>query len=229
MADQPQEGGDEATSRVINKCIGKGTDKKCAKSRASTPPCGACKYMKRKCCVQCVFAPYFASDQGLEQFAIVHKVFGANNVSKMLSNVALDQRHQMVVSLLYEARARLADPIYGCLSTIVSFQQQVASLQRELLMRQNQLINSRTSYATLHQSTQQQANNNVAMQPAYSNNSPIPTNLMSFINPGFDHLAMQTASSSHSLEPLQVSGLPQNEEESKIPQVLNNGMAHLIP
>ncbi|RDX66912.1 LOB domain-containing protein 20, partial [Mucuna pruriens] len=228
MADHPREGGDEATSRVTIKCKGKGKGKKRANSEVSPPPCGACKYMRRKCHVQCVFAPYFASDQGLARFAIVHKIFGANSVSKMLSNVALDRRHEVAVSLLYEAQARLADPVYGYLSTIVSFQQKVASLQGELLMIQNQLINTRISYATLLQSTQQQQSNiNVAVQAAHSNNFPVSTNLMSFFNPGFDHLAMQTASSSH--KPLQFSALPQNEEQSQILQVFNNDMVHLSP
>ncbi|RDX94988.1 LOB domain-containing protein 20, partial [Mucuna pruriens] len=224
-------GGNETTSRVTNKRKGKGTNKEHPKSEVTSPPCGACKYIRRKCHIQCIFAPYFVSDQGSAQFAMVHKVFGINNVSKMLSNVALDHRHEVVASLLYEAQARLTDPVYGCLSAIVAFQKQVASLQAELLMRQNQLINARISYATLLQSIQQQPqpNINVVKQSTYSNNSPNSTNLMSFINPDFDHLTMQTASSSHNLEPLQFSRLPQNEEESRIPQVFNNGMAHLIP
>ncbi|RDX66913.1 LOB domain-containing protein 20, partial [Mucuna pruriens] len=100
MTNQPQEGGDEA-----NKRNNKSMDKEHAKSEASSNPCGACKYIRRKC---------------RTQFTIVHKVFGTNNVSKML-NVALDYHHEMVVSLLYEARARLIDLVYGCFSTMFLF------------------------------------------------------------------------------------------------------------
>lgn len=115
----------------------------------------------------------------------------------------------------------------------------MASLQAELAMMQTQVINSRFAYASAHQSTQQQQLlhqpdfNVAAMQPAYSNNSSASTtNLMNMsnFNPGFD-LAMATVPSSHSLEPLQYSQLPQYEEddeESKTPGVFNNdiGLHH---
>ncbi|KAM0945073.1 putative transcription factor AS2-LOB family [Dioscorea sansibarensis] len=47
-------------------------------------PCGACKFLRRKCVKGCVFAPYFCYDQGATHFAAIHKVFGASNVSKLL-------------------------------------------------------------------------------------------------------------------------------------------------
>jgi hypothetical protein len=46
-----------------------------------TVPCGDCKFSKRKCTSECIFAPYFGTDQGAESFAAMHKVFGASNVS----------------------------------------------------------------------------------------------------------------------------------------------------
>ena len=46
-------------------------------------PCASCKLLRRRCAKDCIFAPYFPPDDP-HKFAIVHKVFGASNVSKML-------------------------------------------------------------------------------------------------------------------------------------------------
>lgn len=48
-----------------------------------TSPCASCKLLRRRCAKDCVFAPYFPPDDP-HKFAMVHKVFGASNVSKML-------------------------------------------------------------------------------------------------------------------------------------------------
>ncbi|XP_071691147.1 LOB domain-containing protein 30-like [Rutidosis leptorrhynchoides] len=95
-------------------------------------PCGACKFLRRKCVSGCVFAPYFDSEQGAAHFAAVHKVFGASNVSKLLSHLPVQRRHDAVVTICYEAQARLRDPVYGCVSQIFALQQQVVNLQAEL-------------------------------------------------------------------------------------------------
>ncbi|CAH9094968.1 unnamed protein product [Cuscuta europaea] len=88
-------------------------------------PCGACKFLRRKCVSGCIFAPHFASDQGAARFAAVHKVFGASNVSKLLLHIPPNRRHDAVVTISYEAQARLSDPVYGCVSTILALQHQV--------------------------------------------------------------------------------------------------------
>lgn len=92
-----------------------------------TAPCGACKFLRRKCIGGCIFAPHFGSDQGAARFAAVHKVFGASNVSKLLLHIPPNRRHDAVVTISYEAQARLSDPVYGCVSTIIALQQQVNS------------------------------------------------------------------------------------------------------
>ncbi|TVU41460.1 hypothetical protein EJB05_14979, partial [Eragrostis curvula] len=56
----------------------------------------------------CAFAAYFPPEHG-DQFAAVHKVFGASKVSKLLAEVAPADRVDAVESLVYEARARLRD------------------------------------------------------------------------------------------------------------------------
>ncbi|XP_047340305.1 LOB domain-containing protein 30-like [Impatiens glandulifera] len=94
-------------------------------------PCGACRYLRKKCLDNCIFAPYFNSDQGTANFASIHKIFGASNVTKLLTNIPIDKRPEAVRTLNYEAYARLQDPIYGCVSQIFGLQNQVINLQRE--------------------------------------------------------------------------------------------------
>ena len=100
-------------------------------------PCGACKFLRRKCASDCIFAPYFSSEQGAARFAAIHKVFGASNVSKLLLNVPIHDRCEAVVTIAYEAQARLHDPVYGCVSHIFALQQQVRiSTEQSLLIHQ---------------------------------------------------------------------------------------------
>lgn len=91
-------------------------------------PCGACKFLRRKCVNGCVFAPYFDSDEGAAHFAAVHRVFGASNASKLLLRIPPHCRLDAVVTLCYEALARVRDPVYGCVAHIFTLQQQVFSL-----------------------------------------------------------------------------------------------------
>ncbi|KAL0665907.1 hypothetical protein Bca4012_028611 [Brassica carinata] len=79
-------------------------------------PCGACKFLRRKC----------ASEQGAARFAAIHKVFGASNVSKLLLNVPIHDRCEAVVTIAYEAQARLHDPVYGC---VMQMKAQIAGHQ----------------------------------------------------------------------------------------------------
>jgi len=94
-------------------------------SNGSGSPCGACKFLRRKCAADCIFAPYFCSEQGPARFAAIHKVFGASNVSKLLLHIPAHDRCEAVVTIAYEAQARIRDPVYGCVSHIFALQQQV--------------------------------------------------------------------------------------------------------
>ncbi|KAK7860865.1 lob domain-containing protein 20 [Quercus suber] len=200
--------GGDSTSRNRRKGMGKRTmaTVEAEPVVAAMAPCGACKFLRRKCINGCIFAPHFGSDQGAARFAAVHKVFGASNVSKLLLHIPVHQRHDAVVTISYEAQARLSDPVYGCVSTVLALQQQ--------------------------NSQQQQQRQNIAvLQPAYSNNSSASNNLisMSAFTSNFDIVA-ETAPSPHSLEPLQLSRPSQDEEEdeeeSHIPHVFGNEILH---
>ncbi|WCJ21066.1 LOB domain-containing protein 25 [Euphorbia peplus] len=98
---------------------------------SSNSPCAACKFLRRKCLADCIFAPYFPPEEPTK-FANVHKIFGASNVSKLLNEVLPHQREDAVNSLAYEAEARMKDPVYGCVAAISVLQSQVLRLQKEL-------------------------------------------------------------------------------------------------
>ncbi|XP_039031368.1 LOB domain-containing protein 16-like [Hibiscus syriacus] len=102
-------------------------------------PCGACKFLRRKCASDCIFAPYFCSEQGPARFAAIHKVFGASNASKLLLHVPAHDRCEAVFTIAYEAQARIGDPVYGCVAHIFALQQQVAYLQAQLMQVKTQL------------------------------------------------------------------------------------------
>ncbi|XP_031262499.1 LOB domain-containing protein 14-like [Pistacia vera] len=108
----------------------------------SGSPCGACKFLRRKCVRGCVFAPYFCHEQGATHFAAIHKVFGASNVSKLLAHLPVNDRCEAAVTISYEAQARLQDPIYGCVSHIFALQQQVVNLQAQLASLKEQAAQS---------------------------------------------------------------------------------------
>ncbi|XP_042442859.1 LOB domain-containing protein 16-like isoform X2 [Zingiber officinale] len=102
-------------------------------------PCGACKFLRRRCTQECVFAPYFDSEQSPAQFAAIHKVFGASNVSKLLAQLPVHLRCDAVVTVAYEAQARIRDPVYGCVAHIFALQKQVSMLQAQLMQVKAQL------------------------------------------------------------------------------------------
>lgn len=105
---------------------------------SSSSPCAACKFLRRKCTAECVFAPYFPPDQP-HKFANVHKIFGASNITKLLNELPVHQREDAVNSLAYEADARVKDPVYGCVGAISVLQRHVAQLQAELNLARSDL------------------------------------------------------------------------------------------
>ncbi|KAJ1286581.1 hypothetical protein BS78_03G363500 [Paspalum vaginatum] len=94
-------------------------------------PCAACKFLRRKCQPDCVFAPYFPPDNP-QKFVHVHRVFGASNVTKLLNELHPFQREDAVNSLAYEADMRLRDPVYGCVGVISILQHNLRQLQQDL-------------------------------------------------------------------------------------------------
>ncbi|KAJ3678121.1 hypothetical protein LUZ60_001924 [Juncus effusus] len=116
-------------------------------SAPTSSPCAACKFLRRKCQPDCVFAPYFPPDNP-QKFIHVHRVFGASNVTKILNELQPYQREDAVNSLAYEADMRLQDPVYGCVGVISILQHQLRQLQLDLLRARAELSRYQAAAAT---------------------------------------------------------------------------------
>ncbi|MQM02973.1 hypothetical protein Taro_035743 [Colocasia esculenta] len=125
-------------------------------------PCEACKFLQRRCMSGCVFAPHFRTEQGTTRFAAVHKVFEASNVSKLLHRVSVPHQGDAAETICFEAQARLSEPIYDCVPTIIALQQQM------------HLLSSMVATDNIPRCSQQQQQQQHIMPspPAYSTNSP---------------------------------------------------------
>ncbi|KAE8674923.1 LOB domain-containing protein 11 [Hibiscus syriacus] len=111
-------------------------------------PCAACKILRRRCADKCVLAPYFPPTEPAK-FTIVHRVFGASNVIKLLQEIPESQRADAVSSMVYEANARIRDPVYGCAGVICQLQKQINELQAQLAKAQAQVTNMQLQQANL--------------------------------------------------------------------------------
>ncbi|XP_014497455.1 LOB domain-containing protein 1-like [Vigna radiata var. radiata] len=111
-------------------------------------PCAACKILRRRCAEKCVLAPYFPPTEPAK-FTIAHRVFGASNIIKFLQELPEGQRADAVASMVYEAGARIRDPVYGCAGAICQLQKQVNELQAQLAKAQAEVVNMQFQQANL--------------------------------------------------------------------------------
>ncbi|KAL8151047.1 hypothetical protein V2J09_020855 [Rumex salicifolius] len=111
-------------------------------------PCAACKILRRRCAERCVLAPYFPPTDPLK-FATAHRVFGASNIIKLLQELPESQRADAVSSMVYEANARIRDPVYGSAGAIFQLQKQLNDLQAQLAQTQAQLVSMQCQQANL--------------------------------------------------------------------------------
>ncbi|CAA6654803.1 unnamed protein product [Spirodela intermedia] len=92
-------------------------------------PCAACKILRRKCTDTCILAPFFPPGEPLK-FAAAHKVSGLPE----------SQRGDAVKSVVYEANARLRDPVYGCAGVIWQLQRRLGELQAQVAKAEAELF-----------------------------------------------------------------------------------------
>ncbi|KAK1419617.1 hypothetical protein QVD17_28837 [Tagetes erecta] len=111
-------------------------------------PCAACKILRRRCIEKCMLAPYFPPTDP-HKFTIAHRVFGASNIIKLLQELPECRRADAVSSMVYEANARLRDPVYGCAGTICHLQKQVSELQAELAKAQAEMVNLQCRHSNI--------------------------------------------------------------------------------
>jgi hypothetical protein len=62
-----------------------------------------------------------------------------------LQDIPVQHRGDAVSSLVYEANARVRDPVYGCVGAISSLQQQVEALQAQLALAQAEMVRLKMS------------------------------------------------------------------------------------
>ncbi|PWZ06722.1 LOB domain-containing protein 1 [Zea mays] len=111
-------------------------------------PCAACKILRRRCADGCVLAPYFPPTEP-SKFTTAHRVFGASNIIKLLQDLPESSRADAVSSMVYEAEARLRDPVYGCAGAVCRLQRQANELKVQLARAQADLLSAQAQHADL--------------------------------------------------------------------------------
>ncbi|KAL2555386.1 LOB domain-containing protein 1 [Forsythia ovata] len=132
-------------------------------------PCAACKILRRRCVEKCTLAPYFPPTEPLK-FAVAHRVFGASNIIKLLQGVPESQRADAVDSMVYEANARMRDPVYGCAGAICQLQKQIIELQTELAKAEAQILNMK-SHNMIDSAETLQYQESIIQQQPFDNSS----------------------------------------------------------
>ncbi|OWM65341.1 LOB domain-containing protein 12-like [Punica granatum] len=94
--------------------------------------CGACKFQRRKCTLDCLLAPYFPADKP-EVFKNVHRLFGVKKIVKTLEIIKDPfQRAEFMTSMIYQANMREMFPVLGCCHVIDLYYSQISLLEEEL-------------------------------------------------------------------------------------------------
>ncbi|GKE64632.1 LOB domain-containing protein 22-like protein [Tanacetum coccineum] len=98
----------------------------------SSPPCAACRHIRRKCTPDCIFAPYFPQNRN-EQFQNARKLFGVSFITRTMENINdREHRDDAMASIVYEADARARDPVGGCSRIVLELVQQLKEAEDEL-------------------------------------------------------------------------------------------------
>ncbi|KAK7266175.1 hypothetical protein RIF29_18817 [Crotalaria pallida] len=74
--------------------------------------CAACNCFGKDCPQDCPFAPYFPAHDP-QRFAVVHKIFGANNFEDVMKDVPKIKRAEAVEDMVNDAKMRERDGIDG--------------------------------------------------------------------------------------------------------------------
>ncbi|KAM6555538.1 hypothetical protein CsatB_002557 [Cannabis sativa] len=93
--------------------------------------CAACKYLRKSCPLDCIFSPYFPSNNP-QRFSFVHKIFGASNVGKMLKRLPVELRSEATDAMHFEAKCRIDNRVYGCVGINSQLQQQILNVETQL-------------------------------------------------------------------------------------------------
>ncbi|KZV21691.1 hypothetical protein F511_02849 [Dorcoceras hygrometricum] len=108
--------------------------------------CAVCRYQRRRCTTECLLAPYFPADQP-KMFQNAHKLFGVNNIKKILEHLSLDQKIIAAKTVKYVANMWNKYPVHGPLVEIRRLIYQIQVVAEELQAALAQLA----SYRQQHQ------------------------------------------------------------------------------
>ncbi|XP_059627566.1 LOB domain-containing protein 23-like [Cornus florida] len=112
--------------------------------------CAACKYLRRRCPSDCIFAPYFPSNNP-PRFSCVHRIYGASNIGRMLRELPVHLRAEAADSLHYEAQCRIQNPVYGCAGIISALHQQIYKAQSEVARVQADIAFLMSNTSSVHE------------------------------------------------------------------------------
>ncbi|XP_021284653.1 LOB domain-containing protein 24-like isoform X2 [Herrania umbratica] len=123
--------------------------------------CSACRYLRRRCPPDCIFSPYFPSNNP-QRFVSIHRIYGASNVAKLLQQLPTHLRAEAADSLYFEAQCRVEDPVYGCVGLIFLLQQQLHNAE-------SQLAKTQAEIAVLKSQAQHPQTQQVEAEPEFNN------------------------------------------------------------
>ncbi|XP_048495837.1 LOB domain-containing protein 22-like [Beta vulgaris subsp. vulgaris] len=100
-------------------------------AQSQTLACASCRFQRRRCVPDCALAPYFPAHQA-QQFLNAHRLFGVNNIIKILSSVPPYAQDDAMTSLIYSANVRAYDPVGGCTHIVRLLMAQIAYYEEQL-------------------------------------------------------------------------------------------------
>ncbi|KAK7261709.1 hypothetical protein RIF29_28027 [Crotalaria pallida] len=96
----------------------------------SQQACAACKYQRRKCAPDCIFAPYFPHDRQ-KQFLNAHRLFGVGKINSLIKPLDPVRRDVAMSTIIYESDMRANDPVGGCYAYIRRLRSQIEYYEAE--------------------------------------------------------------------------------------------------
>ncbi|KAM7511055.1 hypothetical protein LguiB_009930 [Lonicera macranthoides] len=97
--------------------------------RCTGSSCAACTYKRKRCQPWCEYAQIFQEVISRQDYRTIFTVFGVKNVADILQSIPQYQHLETLNSFLFEAKARVENPIKGCTALLASLEQKVEELQ----------------------------------------------------------------------------------------------------
>ncbi|KAM7510012.1 hypothetical protein LguiB_008887 [Lonicera macranthoides] len=96
--------------------------------RCTGSSCAACTYKRKRCQPWCEYAQIFRDVISRQDYRTIFTVFGVKNVADILQHIPEYQYLETLNSFLFEAKARVENPIKGCTALLASLEQKYSLL-----------------------------------------------------------------------------------------------------